>query len=98
MLGNFVIGNIPSGSKDPYGLRSKVDDIYSIVEKFAWDLDLGLLIDKVCELLKNEPSEELLHFLKRYELYNSKVRYDIARATKQLLDKAIERHTLGICN
>ncbi|MGB4263008.1 MAG: glycine--tRNA ligase subunit beta [Fervidobacterium sp.] len=90
IAGNFVIGNIPSGSKDPYGLRSKVDDIYSIVEKFAWDLDLGLLIDKACELLKNEPSEELLHFFEtRYELYNSKVRYDIARATKHLWTKPL---------
>ena len=85
VVGNFVIGNIPSSSKDPYGLRSKVDDIYSIVEKFSWDLDLKLLIENACKLLKQEPSEELLKFFEtRYELYNSKIRYDIARATKHL--------------
>ncbi len=85
IVGNFVIGNIPSGSKDPYGLRSKVDDIFAILEKFEWDLDLKLLLEEACKLLGKEIPENLIEFFEtRFELYNSRVRYDIARATKHL--------------
>lgn len=90
IVGNFVIGNIPSGSKDPYGLRSKVDDIFAILEKFEWDLDLKLLLEEACKLLGKEIPENLIEFFEtRFELYNSRVRYDIARATRHLWIKPL---------
>lgn len=91
VVGNFIIGNIPSGSKDPYGLRSKVDDIYSIIEKFEWDIDLKVVIEKACRLLKKEelPKELIEFFETRFELYNSNIRYDIARAVKSLWVKPL---------
>ncbi len=85
IVGNFIIGNIPSGSKDPYGLRSKTDDIFSIIENFSWDLDLKILLKKAAELLGKELPTTLIEFFEnRFELYNSNVRYDIARAVKHL--------------
>jgi len=85
VVGNFLIGNIPTGSKDPYGLRSKVDDIFKITEKFEWLLDLDQLLTEACKLLgKTVPTELIEFFETRFELYNSKIRYDIARATKHL--------------
>jgi len=90
IVGNFVIGNIPSGSKDPYGLRSKVDDIYTIVEKFNWDVDLKVLIQTACsELNKDIPVGLYEFFESRFELYNSYLRYDIARAVKELWSKPL---------
>ncbi|MFN3328416.1 MAG: glycine--tRNA ligase subunit beta, partial [Fervidobacterium pennivorans] len=90
IVGNFVIGNIPSGSKDPYGLRGKTDDIFKIIEKFEWDLDLEILINKACKMLNKELPDNLLEFFEtRFELYNAKIRYDIARATKHLWKKPL---------
>jgi glycyl-tRNA synthetase beta chain len=90
VVGNFVIGNIPSGSKDPYGLRSKVDDIYSIVEKFSWDLDLKPIIFAACEELNKELPGGLFEFFEnRFEVYNARMRYDIARAVRELWNKPL---------
>ncbi|ABS60903.1 glycine--tRNA ligase subunit beta [Fervidobacterium nodosum] len=90
IVGNFIIGNIPSGSKDPYGLRSKTDDIFAIIEKFSWDLDLKVLLEKAAELLGKELPTTLIEFFEnRFELYNSNVRYDIARAVKHLWKKPL---------
>ncbi|MGC8821100.1 MAG: glycine--tRNA ligase subunit beta [Fervidobacterium sp.] len=90
IVGNFIIGNIPSGSKDPYGLRSKTDDIFAIIEKFDWDLDIFALIKKTCAILGKDIPQNITEFFEnRFELYNSKVRYDIARATKHLWSKPL---------
>ncbi|AMW32868.1 glycine--tRNA ligase subunit beta [Fervidobacterium islandicum] len=90
IVGNFVIGNIPSGSKDPYGLRSKVDDIYAIIEKFSWDLDLKPVIAAACEELNREIPQGLYEFFEnRFELYNSRLRYDIARAVRELWNRPL---------
>jgi len=90
IVGNFVIGNIPTGSKDPYGLRSKVDDIFTIVEKFNWDIDLKELIQVTCRELNRELPNGLYEFFEsRFELYNSHLRYDIARAVKELWSKPL---------
>jgi len=40
VLGNLYIGNIPSGSKDPYGLRRSVNTILAILIEREWDLNL----------------------------------------------------------
>ncbi|ODN30260.1 glycine--tRNA ligase subunit beta [Fervidobacterium thailandense] len=85
IVGNFLIGNIPTGSKDPYGLRSKVDDIFKIIEKFEWQIDVEQLLKEACKLLGKELPQQLVEFFEtRFELYNSNIRYDIARATKHL--------------
>ncbi|MEN3043510.1 MAG: glycine--tRNA ligase subunit beta [Fervidobacterium sp.] len=85
IVGNFIVGNIPSGSKDPYGLRGKADDIFTIIQKFDWNLELKVLVEEACRLLGKSVNENIMEFFEtRFELYNSQVRYDIARATRHL--------------
>ncbi len=88
IAGNFSVGNIPSGSKDPYGLRTKADAIYSIIRKFRWDIDITELLEKAFELLKNkENREELYKFMKgRFEAFleGRGISWDVARAVVHL--------------
>lgn len=90
IVGNFIIGNVPTGSKDPYGLRSKADDIFSIVEKFEWKLDIRALIQQAAKLIGRECPEALFEFFEnRFELYNARYRFDVARAVKHLWGEPI---------
>ncbi|ONN27419.1 glycyl-tRNA synthetase subunit beta [Thermosipho affectus] len=84
IVGNFIVGNIPSGSKDPFGLRKKVDTIFDIAVHFSWDIDLEELIKFSSSLFEKEIPKELFEFFEtRYELFNTSARYDIARAVKK---------------
>lgn len=60
VVANFAIGEIPSGSKDPYGLRKKVFAILNVLNSFNWDLDLSGYIRRVGELLEKEVPEDLV--------------------------------------
>jgi len=40
LCGNLWLGNVPSGSKDPYGLRKKLFQIIETLVSFNWDLRL----------------------------------------------------------
>jgi len=40
LCGNLWLGNIPSGSKDPYGLRKKLYQIIETAVSFNWDIRL----------------------------------------------------------
>lgn len=62
---NFAIGEIPSGSKDPYGLRKKVFGILRILNSFEWDLNLERESQIVGSLLEKEiPKKEFSEFFK----------------------------------
>ncbi len=56
LVGNFIIGNVPTSSKDPYALKKKFDSVLRIAADFGWDLDLRQLFLKVAEMLKADPS------------------------------------------
>ena len=88
VVGNFLIGNVPSGSKDPYGLRQKVDSIYSTIEKFGWDIDLIELINFAKELISVDGELEKLHsFMRsRFRAYleGKGMEWDVARAVEHL--------------
>ena len=45
IAGLFAVGEIPSGSKDPLGLRRAAQAVVKIVAEAGWDLDLGRAID-----------------------------------------------------
>lgn len=45
LAGNFVIGKIPSGSQDPYGLRRAAIGLLRILEERAWPVSLPGLVD-----------------------------------------------------
>jgi len=83
VVGSFAIGNIPTGSKDPFGLRKKTDTLFEIIIHYKWNLNFEKMVKEASELIGKEIPEELIQFFEnRYELFHSKVRYDIARAVK----------------
>lgn len=45
IIGCFVVGKIPSGSEDPYGLRRSASGIVQILFERGWDFSLEALID-----------------------------------------------------
>ncbi len=46
VAGLFAVGERPSGSKDPFGLRRAAQGAVKIVAASKWDLDLGRVIEK----------------------------------------------------
>jgi glycyl-tRNA synthetase beta chain len=88
IVGNFLVGNIPSGSKDPYGLRQKADAVYSIIRKFKWDLNLIELISLAKKLVGLEGEDENIYdFMKsrfRAFLEGSRIEWDVARAVEHV--------------
>lgn len=83
VVGSFIIGNIPTGSKDPFGLRKKTDTLFEIIAQYKWNLNLEKAVKEASKLIgKDIPDELILFFESRYELFHSNVRYDIARAVK----------------
>jgi len=45
IAGLFAVGEIPSGSKDPLGLRRAAQAVVKIVAEAGWKLDLGAAVD-----------------------------------------------------
>ncbi len=88
IVGNFLIGNVPSGSKDPYGLRAKADAVYSIIRKFRWDFEIGSLLEKAAELMKMKGDvkkvEEFMKSRFRAFLESRGILWDVARAVEHL--------------
>jgi glycyl-tRNA synthetase beta chain len=88
IAGNIAMGNLPSGSKDPYGLRTKADTIYWSIVRFGWDIDLAELLLMAKKLLSIDFDETKL-----FEFMNSRFyafllsqgfSFDIARAVNHL--------------
>ncbi len=45
LVGAFLVGEIPTGSKDPYGLRRAAAGLVRVVSDRGWDVDLAPVID-----------------------------------------------------
>ncbi|MGE0033063.1 MAG: glycine--tRNA ligase subunit beta, partial [Pseudothermotoga sp.] len=88
IVGNIAVGNLPSGSKDPYGLRSKADTIYWSAVRYRWDIDLVELLLTAKKLLNIDFDEgKLFEFMNsRYYafLLSQRFSFDIARAVNHL--------------
>lgn len=90
IVGNFLVGNIPTGSKDPFGLRKKTDTIFEIIVKYSFNIDLENLSKFAASLFSKDIPNELVEFFEtRYELFNQNTRYDIARAVKRFWKKPL---------
>lgn len=89
VVGNFAIGNIPTGSKDPYALRRKLNYIFKTVTNMGWDINLKNLLIKSANLLDRsyeEINEQIENFAEsRYEafLMENGFTLEVARASKQ---------------
>ncbi len=60
IAGLFGVGEIPTGSKDPLGLRRAAQAVVKIVAESDWDLDLGAAVDTAIEGMSDldiEPGE-----------------------------------------
>lgn len=86
----FAIGNIPSGSQDPYALRRQTLGIVQIMIDNGWNIDLEKVLDKAINLVSinakqnmNELKEQLLSFIKlrfKYILQERDIRHDLIDA------------------
>ncbi|MDW8294929.1 MAG: glycine--tRNA ligase subunit beta [Aquificaceae bacterium] len=75
----MVVGESPTGSSDPYGMKRLAHGLFAIVEAFEWDLDLRELLEGTLE--------ELEGFLRaRLEAYLSPYGYDLVRAVLEVRD------------
>lgn len=93
IVGNIAIGNIPTGSKDPYGLRAKADTIYWSLVHFKWDIDLVDLLLKAKKLLGIEFDDSKLFEFMSSRFYafllSQNFSFDIARAVNHLWGKPL---------
>ncbi len=51
LAGNFLIGKIPSGSQDPYGLRRAAVGVLRLIEVRGWGVRLTDLIERALDLM-----------------------------------------------
>ncbi len=51
LAGLFLAGEIPSGSRDPFGLRRAAQGLVRIIAEAGWDLDLAAATRRAVELL-----------------------------------------------
>jgi len=96
IVGNFAVGNVPSGSRDPYGLKRKAISVVKTLISFEWDLPLGELFQQALELLdmeKEKTLRELDEFFRvRLEGFLQEERgfdYDVVRASLKLSNKPL---------
>ncbi len=79
VIANFSIGETPSGSRDPYGLRKNTFGIIRILNEFEWDINIEEE-GKVAESLlsKKAPWREVSEFFKRRLEVVLKEKYNIS--------------------
>ncbi|PYZ94260.1 glycine--tRNA ligase subunit beta [Salipaludibacillus keqinensis] len=92
LVTSFGIGNIPTGSQDPHGLRRQTAGILQIFLSEAWSFDLFTCIEEAIDLAaerdllkrsKQEIIRDLTDFVKlRYKsiLQDQGIRYDVVDA------------------
>ncbi|MCD6253036.1 MAG: glycine--tRNA ligase subunit beta [Thermotogae bacterium] len=96
IVGNFAVGNVPSGSRDPYGLKRKAISVVKILIGFEWDLPLDKLFQRALELLNMDQEETLREldefFRVRLEGFLQEEKgfdYDVVRASLELSNKPL---------
>lgn len=92
IVANFAIGEIPSGSRDPYALRKKVFAILRILNNFEWDIDLKELMSIAETTLgKKVPIEGIISFFKgRLDVIlreNLNISQDVSKAVAELWNR-----------
>jgi len=85
IVSNFYLGNIPTGSQDPFALRRKATGIIRIILDGEIDLKLNSIVGVVSDLLEidSKTEEKVFDFFKkRVENYFSEngIRYDVLDA------------------
>ncbi len=73
----IAVGEAPSGSSDPYGMKRLAHGLFAIIEAFEWDIDISQLLDG--------SYKDLEKFLEaRLEAYLDPYGYDLVRAVLEV--------------
>jgi glycyl-tRNA synthetase beta chain len=65
----FAIGEMPSGSKDPFALRRQALSVVRICGEFPLDISLPQLVELAAEPFPSLPQQALLEFLRERERF-----------------------------
>ncbi len=87
IVGSFLAGEKPTGSRDPFGLRQAMNGFIRILLEFNFSFSLDELLKKNLQLFSSIKNTEIFEEIKRFiiereeaSLQNKGVRYDIAKA------------------
>jgi len=87
IVGSFLAGEKPTGSRDPFGLRQAMNGFMKILLEFKFSFPLDKLIKKNLELFSAGKNKEIFEEIKRFiiereggNLQSKEIRYDIAKA------------------
>jgi glycyl-tRNA synthetase beta chain len=87
IVGSFLAGEKPTGSRDPFGLRQAMNGLIKILLKFEFAFPLDKLIEEDLELFSAKKNKEIFEEIKRFiveriggNLQSREIRYDIANA------------------
>jgi len=95
IAGNLLINHIPSGSKDPFGLRRALQKCLHILVSREWDIDLQELFDVAIKQYRFEIDNKQLETIKNiffdllknridYYLSEKEIPYDVINATAHI--------------
>ncbi|MBK8575500.1 MAG: glycine--tRNA ligase subunit beta [Elusimicrobia bacterium] len=54
LAGNFLVGKVPSGSQDPYGLRRAAVGVLRLLEARGWSVSLRGVVERALDLLPSD--------------------------------------------
>lgn len=87
IVGSFLAGEKPTGSRDPFGLRQAMNGLIKILLEFEFSFPLDKLIEKNLKLFGADKNKEIFVEIKRFivervggNLQSKEIRYDIAKA------------------
>ena len=87
IVGSFLAGEKPTGSRDPFGLRQAMNGFMKILLEFKFSFPLDKLIKKNLELFSAGKNKKIFEEIKRFivereggNLQSKGIRYDIAKA------------------
>ncbi len=75
----MAVGELPSGSSDPYGMRRLAYGVYAVLEAFQWYIDLREVLEDVPKELEEFIRARLLAYLEPYG-------HDLVRAVMEVKD------------
>jgi glycyl-tRNA synthetase beta chain len=87
IVGSYLAGEKPTGSRDPFGLRQAMSGLIRILLEFEFSFALDKLILKNLELFSKDKNEKIFEEIKQFifereggSLQSRGIRYDIANA------------------
>ncbi|MEJ2567573.1 MAG: glycine--tRNA ligase subunit beta [candidate division WOR-3 bacterium] len=87
IVGSFLAGEKPTGSRDPFGLRQAMNGLIKILLEFKFSFSLEKLIENNLELFEAKNHKDIFEEIKKFivervggNLQSREIRYDIANA------------------